>query len=194
MFFLVIALFAFIGTKLASVTTVRLPQHIQKTVRFTPTATPTATPTPAIGQPLTLTIPKLKVTAPIESVGLDTSGRMDVPKTVGGTGWYALGPKPGEIGNAVIDGHFDTPTGAPSVFYYIGNLKQGDIIQVTTASNQTYTFTVTKVTSFPDDGFPIKEVFGGSSSKNLNLITCSGTWNKAAHNYSNRTVVFSTLE
>lgn len=190
LFLLVIAIFAFVGTKLAGFSNFRLPQHIQKPLPLVQTATPT----PNIGQPMTLRIPKLGVVAPIEQVGLTTSGRMDVPKTVGGTGWYAYGPKPGEIGNAVIDGHFDTPTGAPSVFYYIGNLQPGNTIQVITAGNQTLTFTVTKVTSFPDNGFPIQEVFGRSNSKKLNLITCSGTWDRAAHNYSNRTVVFSKLQ
>lgn len=188
-FLLVIGIFGFIGIKLAFLIDKHIPQQIQNVAAFTPTITPA----PQIAQPLTLSIPKLNIHSTIESVGLDSAGRMDVPKGVGDTGWYSLGPKPGELGNAVIDGHFDTPTGAPSVFYYIGNLTPGDTIQVTDAANKIYTFTVTKVTSFPDKNFPIQQVFGSHSSKNLNLITCSGTWDRVAHNYSNRTVVFSTL-
>ena len=154
---------------------------------------PTPTPRPTISTPMTLTIPKLGITSHIEAVGLDKNLRMDVPKGVGDTGWYSLGPKPAEAGNAVIDGHFDTPTGAPSVFYYIGNLKTGDTIQVTDTNKKSYTFIVTKVTHYPDNGFPIVQVFGPSTQPHLNLITCSGTWDKVAHNYSERTVVFSTL-
>ena len=187
---LFITIFAFIGVRLAAFSALRLPQQAHKAL----SSVQVVTPTPSLGQPMTLRIPKLNIQAPIESVGLTSTGRMDVPKTVGGTGWYAYGPKPGEVGNAVIDGHFDTPTGAPSVFYYIGNLHPGDTIQVVTTHHQTLTFTVTKVTSFPDNGFPIEEVFGASSSKNLNLITCSGMWDRTAHNYSNRTVIFSTLQ
>lgn len=152
-----------------------------------------ATPTPSVAQPLTLTIAKLGITSHIESVRLDASLRMDVPKGIGHTGWYSLGPRPGETGNAVIDGHFDTPTGAPSVFYYLGTLKKGDTIQVTDEKDITHTFLVTSVTHYPDQGFPIVQVFGPTTEKNLNLITCSGTWDKVAHNYSQRTVVFSTL-
>lgn len=189
LFLVVIAVFAFAGTQLATVTNIQLPKQVRKTLPVDPPITPT----PIIAQPAHLTIPKLNLNAPIDPVGLDKNGRMDVPTTVGATGWYSMGSKPGEIGNAVIDGHFDTPTGAPSVFYYIGNLAPGDTIQVTTTDNKVYTFSVTQVTSFPDNGFPIEQVFGKSDTKNLNLITCSGTWDRAAHNYSNRTVVFSTL-
>lgn len=188
-FLLVIGVFAFVGVILAIFSHQKLPQEVQKVAAFTPTATPT----PPVARPVTLSIPKLNIHAAIESVGMDTTGRMAVPKGVGNTGWYNLGPKPAQAGNAVIDGHFDTPTGAPSVFYSLGTLKKGDTISVTDATNKTYNFTVNRVTSFADSNFPIAEVFGLSNTKNLNLITCSGTWDKIAHNYSNRTVVFSTL-
>ena len=160
--------------------------HVQKLVSI-------ATPTPTIGLPQIIAIPKLGVKTHIEAVGMDSAGRMDVPKVVADTAWFDLGVKPGEIGNAVIDGHFDTVTGAPSVFYYLKNLQKGDSIQVIDEKNQTYTFTVTTVTDYPTNTFPLVLVFGPATSRNLNLITCSGNWDKTRHNYSMRTVVFSRL-
>src|SRR5947209_7865092 len=76
-----------------------------------------ATLTPLPDLPQRIVIPSLNVDSTIEQVGLDSQKRMDVPKNVFDVGWYDLGVRPGQIGSAVIDGHFDTPTGAPSVFY-----------------------------------------------------------------------------
>lgn len=118
---------------------------------------------------------------------------MDVPKGLGNGRWYALGPKPGEQENAVIDGNFDTPNGAPSVFYNLSKLLPGDTIEVKDTNNKTYTFRVALVTQFPNVGFPINEVFGLTKGAHLNLITCSGEWDVSNHNYTKRTVAFSTL-
>lgn len=152
------------------------------------------TPTISAGIPLQLTIPILHVSAHIESIGLDSQNNMDVPKEWFDTGWYNKGPRPGEIGNVVIDGHYDTPTGAPSVFYQLKTLHNGDIIQVTDNMKKTYTYSVTKVINYPTTAFPIEEVFGPTTKSQLNLITCGGTWDKVAHNYRERTVVYSELQ
>src|SRR5260221_1494026 len=61
------------------------------------------TPTPLVGIPVEMRIPKLHMDAQIESVGLDSHQRMDVPKKVNDVAWYNLGSKPGEKGSAVID-------------------------------------------------------------------------------------------
>lgn len=155
----------------------------------------TPTPTPVvISTPKRLTIPVLNVDTEIESVGLDEERRMDVPKNVYNTAWYNLGPKPGEKGNAVIDGHFDTQTGAPSVFYYLKNLQVGDEIQVKDENGMMYNFEVTMVTSYPIDTFPIQKIFGPTDKTRLNLITCGGTWDREKKNYSDRVVVYSDLK
>jgi LPXTG-site transpeptidase (sortase) family protein len=145
------------------------------------------------GIPQKLRIPKFNIEATVEGVGLDAQKRMDIPKNSDDVGWYDLGPKPGEKGNAVIDGHLDKVTGAPSVFWNIAKLSAGDSIYVTDSNGKEYTFSVVKVSEYPDNNFPIQEVFGSSSVPMLNLITCQGTWDSAAKNYSDRVVVYSRL-
>lgn len=152
---------------------------------------PTATPTPAVGKPISITIPALGVNAAVEEVGLDSQGRMGVPEQNMDTAWYKYGPLPGSKGSAVIDGHFDTPTGAPAVFYNISHLKRGDNITVNDSNGNTYTFTVVQVTSYPYDKLPMQEIFASYDKPRLNLITCDGVWNRAQHNYSNRVVVYA---
>lgn len=157
----------------------------------TPTPTPTTIP-PA--DPKLLYIPKLNVYAVIENVGVDDTGKMETPKDFNDVGWYDLGFRPGAQGSAVIDGHLDTVTGAPAVFYYLSKLQPGDQIIVTDNNGTQYTFDVKEKVSYPYDNAPINQIINSTDKKRLNLITCNGTWDYKTHNYSNRIVIYSELE
>lgn len=164
---------------------------INKTAGFSPNPSPT--PEEMFELPSRLVIPKLDLDIEVESVGMDDQGRMDVPKGVTNVGWYKLGVKPGQTGNAVFDGHFDKPDGSPSVFYKLGSLKKGDLIEVIDQKDEKKQFKVTEVRVVDLDKFPLQEVFGETNKKMLNLITCGGEWNKAKKEYSERTIVFSEM-
>jgi LPXTG-site transpeptidase (sortase) family protein len=144
-------------------------------------------------EPARLVIPEIHVDALVERVGLDKSGNMDVPSSNNTTGWYDLGYRPGEKGNTVIDGHLDTKTGEPAVFYHLSELERGDIMILYDRNDVKFTYQVTKVQEYPYDLFPLKDVFGSYMINRLILITCQGVFDNAAKNYSHRTVVFSDL-
>ena len=162
------------------------PLHTQQ--RFVPTPSPTK-----IGYPVNLQIPKIGVNAKIEWVGLDRDNNMDVPKSWENVGWYSPGYLPGSVGNAVIDGHLDSPFG-PAVFWRLSELNQGDMVQVTDSNNNIYKFRVEKVENYPYNSFPIEKVFGKTDRKRLNLITCSGVFDQSINKYLERTVIYSSLE
>lgn len=149
-------------------------------------------PVPAI--PRLLSIPDLNVEAIVEDVGLDNENKMDVPKNAMNAGWYNLGVKPGETGNAVMAGHLDKKDGSPAIFYNLTKLKKGDILQVTDNLGQQYRYIVTETKSYALKDFPLQEVFGPNSKARLNLITCEGNFNKSSNLYSHRFVVYSELE
>lgn len=144
--------------------------------------------------PQYIEIPRLRVRALIESVGLDKDKRMEVPQQIDNVGWYRFGPKPGQIGNAVIDGHVDKTDGSPSVFYNLALLKEGDTIEVVDSDNVVYIFIVTQVSSYPVSLVPLQKIFEQSETSHLNLITCGGVYNKKKQDYLERTVVYSTLK
>jgi len=146
-----------------------------------------------VASPVSLEIPSIHVSAKVETVGLDTEGLMDVPKNPADVAWYKLGPKPGENGNAVIDGHIDTITGAPTVFAQLKNIHGGDKIYTRDANKQVHIFIVRSVKSFSTVDFPVETVFGQTQGAHLNLITCDGLWDNVAKSYTKRLVVFSTL-
>lgn len=172
---------------------VQIPGKVQQVVSST-AVTQSSTPQASTGiaKPKSLSIPKLGLTdVVVEEVGMDAQGRMDVPGKVNDVGWYDLGFKPGDKGSAVIDGHFDTVTGAPAVFYYLNRLQKGDQIQVTDAAGRQYSFAVTDVEAYDFDKLPLQQIFASHDKSRLNLITCNGTWDRSSKNYSKRMVVYA---
>ncbi len=146
-----------------------------------------------VGNPQTIQITSLQVNASIESVGLDAQRKMDVPKKAANVGWYNLGAKPGEIGNAVLAGHLDTVTGKPAVFWNLSNIAIGSEITVSDEHGQQYRYKVIDKKTYPYDNFPLQEIFGPERKALLRLITCEGQFNNTAQTYTQRTVVTAEM-
>lgn len=190
-----IAFYLFINSNKSLATQSPISTSASKPSVITQTVKVLANPTPAasqVGSPETLSIPKIGVKASIEEVGLDSQGRMDVPQNPWDVAWYDLGFKPGQDGNAVIDGHLDTKT-TTAVFYNLKNLDPGDEIDVTDNLDHTYKFKVSDLESYNYDQLPLKTIFASAGKPRLVLITCDGTFDFSAENYSNRLVVYSDL-
>ena len=147
---------------------------------------------PRPGLPIRLKIPKINVDTTVESVGLMSDGTMGVPKGPTNAAWFNLGPRPGEKGSAVIDGHSGHwKNGAPTVFNNLYKLIKGDKVYVEDNMGETVAFVVRDSREY-DPEADASDVFGSSDGKaHLNLITCEGTWDKAQKTYSNRLVVFT---
>ncbi len=142
------------------------------------------------GLPKHLNIPKIKVDAIIEQVGLTADQLMGVPKEIANAAWFNLGPRPGENGTAVIDGHFGW-RGKLAVFDDLYKLERGDKVYVEDENGLRTTFIVREIKTFKENDYPL-EVFNSKDNKpHLNLITCEGVWNKGEKSYSNRLVVFT---
>ncbi len=169
-----------------------------------PTPLPTATPTPYFikdgdivrrsDAPITLRIPKIGVNAAVESVGLDPSGAMATPTTPFRVAWFDGGPLPGQPGNAVIDGHLDSRIYGMAVFWNLGKLVPGDTVEVEMPGQRWLTFVVERVAVYPYDAAPLDQIFGPSDVPHLNLITCSGVFDRSSHNYDRRRVVYTRLD
>ncbi|WP_100374243.1 class F sortase [Bacillus sp. FJAT-45037] len=144
-------------------------------------------------QPSRIQIPSIEVDARTEEVGVLDNGEMGVPEEIDQVGWFEPGTKPGNVGNAVMAGHVDSRTG-PAIFFRLDELEEGDEVIVSSDSDETYTFVVTGKESYPYDSAPIAEIFGRSDTRNLNLITCTGTFNRSVGTHEERLVVFTELK
>lgn len=145
----------------------------------------------SIGTPMHLTIPAINVNAGIQYVGVTTNGSMGVPSNTVDVGWFKLGPHPGQIGSAVIDGHLNGKNGENGVFANLYKLKKGDKLYIKDSNGATISFTVRK-THIYNPGYA-DEVFSKNDSVHLNLITCDGMWDEKSKSYSKRLVVFADI-
>jgi len=144
--------------------------------------------------PTKIIIPKLNIDANIQDVGITRSGKMATPEgetIYQDVGWYRYGPRPGEVGSAVMAGHFDNGYNKPAVFYKIAELVPGDTITVSYPDGQVANFLVKEKETYPIADAPLEKIFGNNGKKMLKLITCEGEWNPISKEYSERTVIFA---
>jgi sortase (surface protein transpeptidase) len=146
-------------------------------------------PAPSTAVPDRLRLPAIGVDAHVESVGTTPQNAMDVPTDLHDVGWYAAGARPGQPGDAVIDGHLDWYTGS-AVFANLSRLQVGDLAVVVDAGGTAVTFRVTSVASYPV-GQPPSDLFNRQGPARLSLITCGGSWD--GHQYNRRLVVDAEL-
>lgn len=147
----------------------------------------------SVGLPTLLKIPSLNIEAPIEQVAIAADGSMDVPKLPFDVAWYELGPRPGETGSAVIAGHVNWKGGAKAIFTDLDKLKPGDQVTIEDDQGVLVTFVVQRSEIYNADA-DATDIFTSSDGKaHLNLITCSGEWNKQTDSYSQRLVVFTEI-
>lgn len=145
--------------------------------------------------PIRLKIPSIYVSAAIEQVGLTLDGAMDVPKGVDNVGWYNQGPRPGETGSAVIDGHYGWwKNNTSTIFNNLSKLHQGDKVYVEDDTGIITTFVVVGSRSY-DPTADASDVFSSNDGNaHLNLITCEGIWNSSQKSYANRLIIFTDKE
>ncbi len=141
--------------------------------------------------PSRLRIPSLQIDTSVETLGLH-NGNMDVPNNIWNAGWLTSTPRPGDVGNAVLDGHKDSVEGV-AVFWSLGNLAVGDRVYVSDRYGYELTFEVVEKQSYDLNKAPLSRIFGAASDKNLNLITCDGTFVPEQYTYDHRLVIYTRL-
>jgi len=144
-------------------------------------------------RPVRLIIPKIGLNAAIEDVGLTAGDAMAAPSGPDTVGWYKLGPRPGNRGSAVMDGHSGYADGRAAAFDELPELGKGDRLYVEDAKGRVAAFVVRKTQLYARDA-NAAEVFAPTASSRLNLITCTGSFDVAAGTHSQRLVVFTDLK
>lgn len=145
--------------------------------------------------PVHLSIPRIRVNAPLEHIGVTLQGAMDVPKGRSNAGWFNLGPRPGEQGSAVIDGHYGVwKNGEIAVFNNLYKLRKGDKLYIRDARGLILTFVVRELRTYRQNEDASRVFISNDGKSHLNLITCKGVWNKYQKNYPDRLIVFTDKE
>ncbi|RZT83545.1 sortase (surface protein transpeptidase) [Pseudonocardia sediminis] len=146
--------------------------------------------------PASIAIPEIGVSSPVNPVGLNPDGTLEVPAPgplYDQAAWYRASATPGELGPSIIIGHVDSAANGPSVFFDLARLTPGQNVTVKRADGVTTTFLIDSVRTFQKDSFPTQEVYATGNRSELRLITCGGPFDSAAGSYKDNTVVFAHL-
>jgi hypothetical protein len=145
--------------------------------------------------PVSIDIPAIGVHSVLLHLGVKADGTMQVPplQRPSLAAWYKYSVTPGQIGTSVIEGHVDTKKG-PAVFFRLGALRPGDLVNVRLADGITAVFRVTGVRQYLKSKFPAKTVYRDATRfAGLRLITCGGAFDYATSQYLSSTVVYAFL-
>lgn len=163
-----------------------LPETSADTVPAETSAPPVPVIDPAA--PALLSIPSIALRAPVEHLGINEKGEMDVPLgTTENVGWYRYGTAPGAYGTAVFDAHVF------AAFRNLDRVERGDEILVTDSAGVVRRFLVTEIHNLPLETISPEWLFNRADAKRINLITCSGTYVKSIDTYDHRLIVSAVL-
>lgn len=140
--------------------------------------------------PMTIRIPVIAASAPVDPLGLNRDGTLQVPTDFSRAGYYTGRPPPGAIGPAIIVAHVDSKSG-PAVFARLRELKPGDEVTVTRADRSAVIFVVERVESHRKNAFPTKAVYDPTPGSTLRLITCGGSFDRKTGHYRDNVIAFA---
>ncbi|HYC83300.1 MAG TPA: class F sortase [Candidatus Paceibacterota bacterium] len=145
------------------------------------------------GAPSRFLIPRLGIDAEVQPVGVNAKGAVGTPTRFKDVAWYREGPKPGEEGGAVINGHLDNALGLPGVFYRLPTVEIGDEVQVLDEKGTIMTFSVYAIDRYPYNQALSPDLMETAGRAELRIITCTGSWLSSKKTYSERLVVSARL-
>ena len=168
-------------------------------------ASPTPQPSPQPGLPVRLQIPALEIDSPITPVGLVRGAvgtpcdprAKSAPCDVNASAWYNGSVRPGEPGDAVIDGHVDWygPAGSnhdiPAVFANLAKLKVGATITIAGDDGISRNFVVSALIILPYPQQP-PQTYATSGPPMVTLITCIGVYVNVGEGMDHRLYVQAT--
>lgn len=148
---------------------------------------------PILTTPTSIEIKAVGIRADLVPVNVDSDGVMETPKNWYQAGWFVQGGVPGENRNLIINGHYDTNTGAPAAFYNLQGVQFGDVIEVKDKYGRIFNYKVIEL-SYLDIKDPSRlDVLEDEDSKStLTLITCGGVYLQGS-GYDKRLVVRAEL-
>jgi LPXTG-site transpeptidase (sortase) family protein len=176
---------------------------ITKTVITKSTDRPDETPPTAActdykvgpSHPQRIDLPSIGSSGCIQQVGIDQHGRIAVPTNIYTAAWYVKSALPGQPGLSIIDGHISGRYNTNGIFQRLAQLKPGDTFTVTLGDDTVLSYRVFKRQSVPLS-LTVGALLTQDTSKaasQLNLITCSGQYNKSTNIYDHRTIVSAEL-
>jgi sortase (surface protein transpeptidase) len=142
-------------------------------------------------RPVVVSIPAIGLNATVIPVGIDQpTGSMQIPADIRTVGWYRYGSAPNQPGSTLLVGHVDSDAQGAGAFFRLQALNPGATIAVRTASGSIVAYRVVARRLYPKSGLPAN-IFTGSGSPTLTLITCGGAFDPVTRHYAENVVIYA---
>lgn len=144
--------------------------------------------------PVRVVVPALGADVPVDPVGVEPDGQMEIPPDAARAGWYRYGPSVGaEEGATVVAAHSGSDITALGPLRDLIDLAPGDVVEVSREDGETLRYAVESSMLIPKTTIDLSEHFRREGEHRLVLITCDGVWQDDVQSYTDNTVVTATL-
>ena len=145
-------------------------------------------------QPRSISIKSVGISGLIQKVGITKDNAMAVPSNIHFAGWYVNSVKPGEAGLSIINGHV-LGTYTDAIFKQLAKVKPYDEIEIEFGDKSIRRFEVVETVALPADKSAAR-LFTQNPDilSQLNLITCTGKFDKTSQTYEDRVIVITKSE
>ncbi|MFF0338573.1 DUF4142 domain-containing protein [Kribbella sp. NPDC004875] len=138
--------------------------------------------------PVRLALPGF-LDAQVTPVATAPDGQLQVPTTKADVGWWAAGAAPGSAGGTVLlAGHVDTTRGR-GVFAALSEVPVGAKVAVTAGDGDVHWYRIVARRTYRQEALP-SDLFHGAAKPRLALVTCTGSYDRKAHRYSQNLVLY----
>lgn len=139
--------------------------------------------------PKKIRISKINADGYIQNVGIDKNNQIVAPGNIYIAGWYVNSARPGKKGLSIIDGHLNGYKN-DGIFINLDKLKIGDGLSIEMGDGKKYEYRVLNIETV-DEAKASAYLFNQNPkvTKQLNLITCGGNYDKSKQYYDKRVIV-----
>jgi LPXTG-site transpeptidase (sortase) family protein len=137
-----------------------------------------------------LVVPDVSIDMPVDPVGVQDDGEMEIPEDADRAGWYRFGPAPSDAeGATVMAGHVDSRRTGIGQFARLRDVAVGSTVTVTTVDGAEHPYRVVDVQQVPKEGAPVAQWFDRTGPARLVLVTCGGAFRRDVGHYVDNVVV-----
>lgn len=148
---------------------------------------------PVYSDPASIKVAAVNINASLVDLGVDATGKLEVPQNYADAGWYMHGTKAGENGNLIIAAHYDNAYAGPAAFWPLKNVNISDKVTVYDDFNRSFEYEIVDLFYVSISDPNRTEVFDQTNDATLTLITCGGVWLPGEATYDKRLVVKGRL-
>jgi len=143
--------------------------------------------------PRRIIIDKIQANGYIQKMGVDQHNKIAAPTNVHLAGWFIESAKPGEPGLSIIAAHVSGRS-VDGLFKQLASLEINDEFQVERGDGTILRYQVIGLTTVSEaESASVLYSQDPKMSSQLNLITCSGPFDRSQNSYEQRTIVQASL-